>query len=90
MPTSRRSPRFEALPDSVTVILPVIGTRPGITEDEATLMRAMSAGRRYARVELDAASGFEKHKTIRSLNSLIRAGLVVAEGSGRARRYARA
>ena len=83
-------PRFEILLHSITVVLPVVGTRSGMMPDETRLIKNMSVGRRYTRAELDNAGGFEKHKTVRVLNKLIAKGLVVTEGKGRARRYYRA
>lgn len=83
------SPSFKVMDNSITVILPIIGSKAGLSEGETHLLATMSFGRKYARTELDAASGFDKSKTIRLLKSLVEKGLVVSYGANRARRYAR-
>lgn len=88
--TELEKPRFEINKNSVTVILPILGSQSGISDEETFLLEKMSSGRRYSRKELDNLMGFEKTKTIRLLGSLINKGLVVAEGVNRARRYIRA
>ena len=88
--TKLEKPRFEINKNSVTVILPILGSQSGISNEETFLLEKMSSGRRYSRKELDNLMGFEKTKTIRLLGSLINKGLVVAEGVNRARRYIRA
>ena len=82
-------PKFHLGENSITVILPVIGTLSGITADESIVFELMAAGRRYARRELEEITGFERTKTIRLLNGLVEKGLVAAEGVNRARRYMR-
>ena len=83
-------PMFAVGENSVTVVLPVLGSLSGAGPDETALLQAMSAGRLYTRSELETESGFGKAKTIRLLNSLLDRGLVVSEGASRSRRYMRA
>lgn len=83
------APGFSVMDNSITVTLPFIGSKAGITTDAARLLDSMTRGRPYARAELDNLTGFEKSKTIRLLNSLAEKHLVIATGNGRARRYTR-
>lgn len=83
-------PGFKVMENSITVILPFIGSKSGMNGDEARLLDLMNPGRKYSRAELDALTGFEKSKTIRLLNSLTEKHLVIATGRGRASRYQRA
>ncbi|NMW65294.1 AAA family ATPase [Mobiluncus mulieris] len=83
-------PGFKVMENSITVILPFIGSKSGINSDEARLLELMSPGRKYARTELEGLAGFEKSKTIRLLNALTEKSLVTTSGRGRASRYQRA
>lgn len=83
-------PSFEVMENSITVTLPIIGSKGGISSDEGQFLAAMSIGRRYSRAELERTLGFGKAKTIRLLNTLMEKRLVVSHGENRARRYSRA
>lgn len=86
---SIETPRFQVMENSITVILPYIGSKSGISDDEARLLDLMTTGRKYTRAQLDEIAGFEKSKTIRLLNALVEKQLVITTGNGRARRYTR-
>ncbi|WP_277071483.1 ATP-binding protein [Slackia exigua] len=86
---TQETPVFEVMENSITVALPVLGSRSGTSGDEVRLLGVMMAGRRYTRAELDRELGFDKAKTIRVLNSLVKKGLITTCGEGRARRYVR-
>lgn len=88
--TKLEKPQFKISENSVTVVLPILGSQSGISNEESFLLETMSSGRHYSRTELDTSMNSEKTKTIRLLNSLINKGLVIAEGASRARRYVRA
>ena len=82
-------PRFDIQENSITVILPVLGSLSGMTSDECMVLDAMAMGRRYTRRELEEELGLEKTKMIRLLNALVKKDLVSSEGESRARRYVR-
>lgn len=82
-------PKFNIRPASIAVVLPV-KFMPGLSADESRIWGVLTDGVCMSRLELDAATGFSKDKTIRLLNGLCEKGLVKRTGSGPATNYLRA
>lgn len=82
-------PAFEIRPNSIKVILPVLGSAQFMTSDEAAVYNALDNGFVLSRNELGETTGFSKDKTIRILNALEERRLVTKTGQGRSTRYCR-
>lgn len=82
-----RQPEFSVYPESIRVVLPVSDGLT-VTADERAILKVLAHGL-YSRSELETATGFGREKTIRVLNRLVAAGLVVKRGRARATRYTR-
>lgn len=82
-------PAFEIRPNSIKVILPVLGSAQFMTSDEAAVYNALDNGFVLSRNELGETTGFSKDKTIRILNALEERKLVTKIGQGRSTRYCR-
>ena len=85
----RKGPSFEAGDDFVCVKLPVLSDTPRLTEEEDRVLACIPPSQMVARSLIEKATGFEKTKVIRVLNSLIGKGVIRSSGKGRATRYSR-
>ena len=84
-----KSPSFEVGDDYICVKLPVISGEPILSPDEALVLSCIPKTQLVSRATIDEATGFEKTKTIRLLNSLLEKGFIKSEGDARARKYSR-
>lgn len=82
-------PQFDLTANVIRVILPVVNGNPAakLTNDEITLLSAMTTTESYRREELDQLTGFNSQKTRRLLNRLITNGLVIKQGNTRNTTY---
>ena len=83
------APTFEVGESFIRVSLPILSDEIGLSDDESLILSLVPRYRLVPRADIDMASRFEKTKTVRILNSLIKKGLIKAEGEGRARKYVR-
>lgn len=84
-----KSPSFEMGDDFICVTLPVLSGEPILSPDEALVFSCIPATQLVSRAAIDEATGFEKTKTVRLLNSLLEKGFIQSEGEARARKYSR-
>lgn len=83
---SLAKPIFSITNGSISVTLPVLKAI-SLTEREEKLYRSMNPNYKYSRQELESMSEIEKDTIIRTLNSLIKKGIVSKEGNAKATRY---
>lgn len=86
---TEREPFFEVGDDFTRVCLPKLLTEQPVQEDELKILSEMPRRQLTTRAQIDQATGFEKTRTLRLLNSLEAKGLVRSTGKGRARKYMR-
>ena len=84
------SPSFEVGDGYISVKLPFVDRRCALTDEERLVLDAIPENRLVSRSTVSEATGYEKTKTVRQLNSLVGKGYLRQEGEGRGRRYARA
>lgn len=84
------SPSFEVGDGYISVKLPFVDRRCALTDEERLVLDAIPENRLVSRSTVSDATGYEKTKTVRQLNSLVGKGYLRQEGEGRGRRYARA
>jgi ATP-dependent DNA helicase RecG len=80
---SLSKPDFHVGENSIAIILPVIrNDHAGLVKDEVEVYNILKREKELSRKELDEALGFEKSKTIRTLNNLMSKNLIQKQGQG--------
>lgn len=82
-----QQPRFEQTEHYLTITLPVIDIPIDLSLDEKAVLGAMSSSMSLNRNEIQALTGMERSKAIRTLNSLIEKGLIEKHGEAKATQY---
>lgn len=80
-------PDFRITDHSITVILPCLDKEKVITTNEQKVLDVLKIGRVLSSVEIAAELGWSKAKAIRVLNSLVDAGYIQKDGTGRGTHY---
>lgn len=80
-------PRFSVTEGSISVILPILDSKPALDRDEEKVLSVFSSGVLLSSSQVVALTGFGKDKVLRVLNGLVAKGLVSVQGSGRGTRY---
>jgi ATP-dependent DNA helicase RecG len=76
-------PRFEIGLNNIKVILPVVGSDESLlSEDETLIYNILKSSDEVSRMQLDNMSGFNKAKTIRTVNNLLDKNIVKKQGKG--------
>lgn len=85
---SMSKPYFDISANNIRIVLPVtdIGGLD-LSEDELTIYKILKVNIELSRNELDISSGFEKSKTLRTINSLLDKNIIQRLGSGPAVTY---
>lgn len=84
-----KKPTYEITVNAITVCLPLIAGTAALSPDESLILALLDEHDALSRAELDKATGFEKAKTLRILNTLLKDDLIERQGSARASRYRR-
>ncbi len=80
---SYRKPGFEIGEGNIKVILPVFQeAMPSLSQEEYQIYQIIREGGQMTRSELDQAAGFNKYKTIRTLNGLLEKEIILKYGQG--------
>ena len=82
-----QQPRFEQTEHYLTITLPVIDIPMDLSLDEKAVLGAMNSSMSLNRNEVQALTGMERSKAIRTLNSLIEKGLIEKYGEAKATQY---
>lgn len=82
-------PTFDLRGGMVSVTLPVLDKFSG-TEDEATVLKALSGGQILSRGDLEALTGLSRARVLSALESLLSQNMIAKQGVARATRYLRA
>lgn len=80
-------PEFSVFENSIRIVLPALTAAPDITADEKTVLEVLSDTVWMSRENVDRASGLDKAKTVRILNSLQKKHLLEKMGRGRGTKY---
>lgn len=83
---ANQKPIFDITRESIEVTLPVL-KQPQLSREEKELLSHFSSFGAYRREELERNSGLSKDTLIRTLNSLIKKGLISKDGEARATTY---
>jgi ATP-dependent DNA helicase RecG len=85
---SLSKPNFHIGENSIKIVLPVINPDGlGLSDDEIEICNRLKNETELSRKELDETSGFDKSKTVRTLNSLIEKNIIEKLGQGPATTY---
>jgi ATP-dependent DNA helicase RecG len=81
--SSLSKPDFHIEENSLRIVLPVIRQdHAGLVKDEIEVYTVLKRAAKLSRKELDEALGFDKSKTIRTLNNLMSKNLIQKQGQG--------
>lgn len=83
---SAKKPTYEILPESIRMVLPVIGGKQELTEDENAVYDFVK-GHSVSSSAVVEATGFGKNKTVAILKKLVSKGYIAKEGNGRGLKY---
>jgi len=76
-------PDFEVSENRIRIILPVTQIDPiDLSEDENMIYELLKEEVELSRKEIDLKTGFNKSKTLRTLNSLVDKNIISKTGSG--------
>lgn len=85
-----KQPVFKVYENSISIILPVFSDEiKDLNENARTLLEVMIRNKSMTRSELEKLTGFDKIKTLRAIDKLLRENLVVKQGKGKATMYIR-
>lgn len=85
---SYTKPIFEISDYNIKVILPLIETSlSDLVEEESIIYRVLQSNKEMSRVELEAETGLERSKVLRTITKLMNKGLVHRLGSGPSTAY---
>lgn len=84
---SVRKPQFKVTPNSITVILPVIGPDIGMTNDENVVYDVLSRTMPMSISDITMLVDFGKSKTTELLKTMADKGVVNITGNGRGTKY---
>ena len=80
---SLAKPNFHIEENSISILLPVIRTDiSGLAKDEIEIYNLLNKEKELPRKELDEVLGFDKSKTIRILNNLVKKNIIQKQGHG--------
>jgi ATP-dependent DNA helicase RecG len=80
---SLSKPDFHIEDNSIFILLPVIRTDTSdLAKDEIKIYNLLKKEKELSRKELDDALGFDKSKTIRLLNNLVKKNIIQKQGQG--------
>jgi Exoribonuclease R len=81
-------PEYSIYENSIKVLLPVIDNNLlNLNDDQKEIIRILGNSRVLSRKQISEESGFNRDKTIRTLNELIRKNIVKKAGSTKAAKY---
>ena len=80
-------PTYRISDTSVCISLPITVIQTQVTSDQMLLMKSLSKNIKYTRKEIEEETNIGKDKVIRLINSLLTAGLMEKEGTGRSTVY---
>lgn len=83
---SEAKPQFKAYDNSVTVVLPVIKRKNGLTDSENTVYQALK-GKVLSMSQIAAETGFGRSKALALTKQLVSKGVVTISGRGRGTKY---
>ena len=83
---SAKKPTYEILSESIRMVLPVIGGKQELTEDENAVYDFVK-GHSVSSSAVAEATGFGKNKTVAILKKLVSKGYIAKEGNGRGLKY---
>ncbi|SHE90484.1 ATP-binding protein [Schwartzia succinivorans] len=83
---SAKKPTYEILSESIRMVLPVIGGKQELTEDENAVYDFVK-GHSVSSSAVVEATGFGKNKTVAILKKLVSKGYIAKEGNGRGLKY---
>ena len=83
---SAKKPTYEILSESIRMVLPVIGGKQELTEDENAVYDFVK-GHSVSSSAVAEANGFGKNKTVAILKKLVSKGYIAKEGNGRGLKY---
>ena len=83
---SDKKPTYEILSESIRMVLPVIGGKQELTEDENAVYDFVK-GHSVSSSAVAEATGFGKNKTVAILKKLVSKGYIAKEGNGRGLKY---
>lgn len=83
---SAKKPTYEILSESIRMVLPVIGGKQELTEDENAVYDFVK-GHSVSSSAVVEATGFGKNKTVAILKKLVTKGYIAKEGNGRGLKY---
>lgn len=81
------NPQYEIYENSIKVILPVITNGSNLTRPEKELVTLLRKNKKMSRAEIEKHIGWEKDKTIRIINLLLKKSIIYKEGRGRGTKY---
>ena len=81
------NPQYEIYENSIKVILPVITDGSNLTRPEKELVTLLRKNKKMSRAEIEKHIGWEKDKTIRIINLLLKKNIIYKEGRGRGTKY---
>lgn len=80
---SYRKPKFKINEHNIQVVLPIHqDSLPYLSGDELLVYDLIRDGREISRLEIDEKTGFNKSKTLRTINGLMKKEVVRKQGSG--------
>ncbi|MCD8027295.1 MAG: putative DNA binding domain-containing protein [Erysipelotrichaceae bacterium] len=82
-------PNYIIFENSITIILPVISTNQIFTQNELEIINILDGNKKLSRTEIEKQVGFNKDKTLKLLNSLIKKNTITKSGNGRSTKYYR-
>jgi ATP-dependent DNA helicase RecG len=81
------TPSFRLNENSIAVVLPVTNVKIDLTDNQAKLLDAMLPQTWMSSAEIVKRVGFGKDKVLRVINSLVDAGVIEKQGTGRGTKY---
>lgn len=85
---SIKKPIFKVYPNAISINLPILTKEvEGLNENSLIILSHMTKGQALSRLEIDKISNFDKSKTLRALELLIKEGLILKKGKGRGTKY---
>lgn len=84
---SQKKPAFQVFDNSILVVLPIFSSQEKLTEPERRIVDALEEKGPLSRSGLTEATGLEKSRLLRLLNSMLDRSIIEREGKGRAVKY---
>lgn len=80
-------PVYRIFENSILVILPILDVDLDLNDDEKMIVTYLRGNKALTRVQLDQLTGFNKAKTVRILNQLLKRNIIRKTGKGKVTKY---